>query len=374
MDQLENINRDKFSRVIYDDSNIGSRTIAFMFFLYYKYNVLTFYDYNDLSMESFEKKNTVICGINNFEIIINILNSSDKCLLITGSTIKYIDSNYEELKILNVSIECKNIWKYFFNDKIPQVIIDTDILIKNDPIMPEYIIQPNFTLWEKVIFSNYTNYSYNIFINKYHMGATYIVQELNNEYFIFLYYIFDDNIVENKGIPLVDCICTRKNVNNNVTKFQILSENFNALMIAKELSIVLSIDDASILNIDGIHYYIPLLEPINLDIISLLLCGENNFFIYKTKKYEYTLFNVNNVNELWLKEKCLNLIKKKCNTIFIIFRVIKNSDENTQIYKYTMIYNEKIGKKLADYELFFGLTIYNILEFDSTKEINEIFC
>lgn len=357
-------------------------------------------------------KNILMCDFSyKYDELIKLINVSTSFMILdhhksAEGDLKNIPNNN---KIFNMTKSGVGItWEFMFDQeslpKFLEHIQDRDIWTYKIPKTLEFCTffneqKFNFELWEEYLNDDKVNIAIetgtnwleyqNIIVTNIIKKTSYIIQEINNQYYIVIYCNSSEfkSDVGNKvfdKIPLGDFSCVWDyNLYYKQANFSLRSTNdrMDVSLIAQKFGGGghHNAAGATFTELIG-HLPFPIIEDIGL--FDLLMHNKKKGMIkLQDNDMSYTLFKVKEINEKWFEDKYMNLIKRKCkDSILIVFEVPSNSvniqnDNIIPLKDYLVIYNEKsITVDPIKVLPFMVLGSDNtIIEFTSEKEFDTLF-
>lgn len=300
-------------------------------------------------------------------------------------------------------------WNFMFDDQpLPNFLAhiqDRDIWAYQIPKTQEFITyfdqqHFDFELWEKYLDENFVNHAIEkgtnwmeyqqILIANIIKKASYIIQEIDNKYYIVIYCNSSEfkSDIGNKvfdKIPIGDFSCIWDyNLYRDCSNYSLRStdDRVDVTIIAKKFDCG-GHRNSSGVKFQGMVGYLPFPKVDDFGLIDLLIHGKKNKIRMNDEEIPYIIFQIEELNDKWLEEKYFNLIKRKCDdSIFIVFEKVSSSvDIDTKtgtvspLKDYLVYYN---GNSTANNPLktlqFMAINSENLfLEFTTAKEFDELF-
>lgn len=359
--------------------------------------------------ETIENKNILMCDFSyKYDILTRIIDKSNSFLIldhhVTAETdLKKIDKSLKvfDMKLSGVGIT----WDYFFpNEEMPRLfkyIQDRDLWKLIYPETEAFVCSFytkgfDYDRWKEYLNedvldkcleegSSWLTYK-TMLVDRTVSKMCFIIQEINFKYVIVLY-CNSSNLITDVGHemlrqdPLGDFACIwNYNLYRNKTQysFRSMDDRENVAIIAKKLGGG-GHRNASSVSLEGCVGHLP--YPIIFDdgIITLLKSVRKGNFNFGEEDFTYSLFEVSEIRESWLKSEYLDLIKRKSlNSLFIVFQtpsdsVVYRNNDIIHEKTYTIIFNEKAIKKPEKQLQFLAYASENVLTFTSDKEFDDMF-
>lgn len=303
-------------------------------------------------------------------------------------------------------------WDFMFgiqnNDPLPRFLAhiqDRDIWTNKIPKTVEFVTyfyeqQFDFELWEEFLDENRVDMAIqigtywleykDIVVDNIVKKTSYIIQEINKQYYIVLYCNSPEfkSDIGNKAfdkIPIGDFSCVWDyNLYQKQTNYSLRStdDRMDVSLIAQKFG------GGGHRNASGTMFKeltgcLPLPTVEDYGLLDLLMHNKKGIIKINNEDSPYTIFNVNEINEKWLEEKYLNLLKRKCSdSVFIVFEKPSHSvnvDTKNGIVipqkDYLIYFNEKSSMVNPLKILHLTATGSNdfVLEFTSEKVFEELF-
>lgn len=354
--------------VIYHDKCYDGFGCAFIVYYYYKKfdKNIKFIPANydrEINIEELKNKNILMCDFSfKYDYLIKIIENASNFLILDHhkSSEKNLIEIPDQYKIFDSSLSGIGLtWNYFFDNELPSFLAylqDRDLWNYNLPHTLEFITFfhqqiMDFSFWEQYL--NQKNVYEAIKIGS--QWLSYQQKIIDN---IDYYYCINDfdklYIVAYCNSPILKSDIGNKLL-NEITDFSCIWHYQNDKTYYSLRSTENKIDvskiaekynggghrNASGIIINGYHQFQKENEYGIIKLLQEKITGKFNFM---GKLNSFTLFKVKEIKNEWLDEKYFNLIKRKSNTIYIVFEITSDI--------ISIINDTIINKK--DYHIFFN--------------------
>ncbi len=422
------VDKEKIDIVMYHGSCFDGFGSAFIVWLYYKkiygldrandikyipcYHQKNLSIFNQDYLEKFMDKNILMCDFSyGYDNMMQLISVSKSFMILdhhptARDSLKNIPS---ELKIFDMKRSGVGItWDFFYpNDNMPKFLAhiqDRDIWAyrlseTNEFVAYFYEQKYDFSIWETYLEDSMVESAIetgrqwliykDIIVSKAVNRSSYIIQEINQKYYIVLYSNSCDfksdigNKLFNK-IPFADFSCVWDyNLSRNKSYYSLRStdDRLDVSLIAKNFGGG-GHRNASGCEFDGSTGCLPYTVIPNNGIIDLLKNGSiGTINIFQTLQ-PYVLFKIDELSQELTNSDYLDLIKRKYNNcVFIVFEkpcdmidVDKVTGEIVNLREYVMIYNEK---STTDAEKMLQFMVCaskeHVMTFTSSKDFSKLF-
>lgn len=419
------LNKDNINMVLYHGSCTDGFGSAFVIWYYYKttYSLeraneikyVPCYHQKNLSLsENFisdlSGRDVIMCDFSyKYDQLIKIIDAVNTFMILDHHKTAEEDLQKipDELKIFDMKRSgCGITWDFFYQStpmpSFLSFIQDRDLWtnrLADTSAFITYLFEQEFKfeLWEdflnedNVTMARMTGSAWleykRIIIDKIVRKTSFIIQEINDQYYIVLYcnsseFKSDVSNMCMKKYLIGDFACVWDyDLYRNTTMCSLRStaEKTDVSSIAKLIGGG-GHRNASGVSIEGIVDTLPFKRVNDNDFIRLLLHNTKNSVVIGDNTYAYTLFSPETINQEWFSEKYIDLLKRKCDdSILLVFEQISDKvdikDQNViPLKQYSIFYNEKAIKQL-DVQLQFIVcaTKNRVLSFETTLDFSEVF-
>lgn len=360
-------------------------------------------------LERIEDKNILMCDFSfESEILTEIIRRSKSFMILDHHVTaeKELVNVPTNMKIFDMKKSAVGItWEFFFeSEPLPKLfahIQDRDLWTfgvdgTEEFVCSFYETSFDYNLWKRYLEPNqilkcieegrhWLNYK-KIIVDRLVRKTNYIIQEINEKYMIVLYcnsseFTSDvgNEMMLNFSFGDFACIWSY-NMYKDITQYSLRSSNdkSNVAVIAKTLGGG-GHRNASGLGQKGCQPKLPFREINPYGIFVLLKNARKGHLIIHEEKYMYTLFEVSDINEKWLEEKYMDLLKRNCmDSLMIVFQsngesISYKNNEIVQSKIYNILYNEQAISQPTKQLQFLVFTSNHMLTFETDKEFDNLF-